>query len=143
MINILDLRTHEVAIVPGSKGIFSPHWSPDGRYLAAITRGGQNQKLTLFDFKTKKWEELANINPAFPNWSRDGRYVHYHSYGADAALYRVRISDHKVEKIVDLKKTRLAIGAIGTWCGLAPDDTPLVLRDVGTQEIYALDLQLP
>jgi hypothetical protein len=28
----------------------------------------------------------------------------------------------------------------GTWGGLAPDDSPLVLRDVGTQEIYALDL---
>ena len=27
--------------------------------------------------------------------------------------------------------------------GLASDDSPLVLRDVGNQEIYALDLQLP
>jgi hypothetical protein len=35
------------------------------------------------------------------------------------------------------------MGVIGTWCGLTPDDSPLVLRDVGTQEIYALDLQLP
>ena len=31
----------------------------------------------------------------------------------------------------------------GAWCSLAPDDSPLVLRDVGSQEIYALDLQLP
>jgi serine/threonine protein kinase len=38
---------------------------------------------------------------------------------------------------------RLAIGAIGTWCSLDPDDSPLVLHDVGTQEIYALDWQLP
>jgi Tol biopolymer transport system component len=143
IIDVLNVRTQEVAVVSGSQGIFSPHWSPDGRYLAAITRGGQNQKLMLFDFKTKKWEELANINPAFPNWSRDGKYVHFHSYGTDAALYRVRISDHKLEKIVDLKGIRLAIGAIGTWCSLTPDDSPLVLRDVGTQEIYALDLQLP
>jgi hypothetical protein len=73
----------------------------------------------------------------------DGQYIHFHSYGTDAALYRVRIGDHKVEKIAELKEIRLAIGAIGTWCGLAPDGSPLVLRDVGTQEIYALDLQLP
>jgi hypothetical protein len=26
--------------------------------------------------------------------------------------------------------------------GLAADDSPLILRDVGSQEIYALDLQL-
>jgi len=27
--------------------------------------------------------------------------------------------------------------------GLAPDDSPLVLRDVGIQEIYALDVDFP
>jgi hypothetical protein len=55
----------------------------------------------------------------------------------------VRVSDYKVEKIVSLKGMRLTIGMFGTWCGLAPDDWPLVLRDVGSQEIYTLDLQLP
>jgi hypothetical protein len=44
---------------------------------------------------------------------------------------------------VSLKGLRLTIGPFGTWCGLALDDSPVVLRDVGSQEIYALDLQLP
>ena len=140
-INILDLRTHKVSVVPGSEGLFSPHWSPDGRYIVALKTNSPGSM--LFDFKTKKWVELANLLMAFPNWSRDGNYVYFHSSGSDAALFRVRISDHKLEKIVSLKGARLTIGAIGTWCGLAPDDSPLVLRDVGTQEIYALDLQLP
>jgi Tol biopolymer transport system component len=139
IINILNVRTHEVTTVPGSTGIFSPHWSPDGRYLAAM----KGEKLVIFDFKTQRWDDLANIGPAFPNWSRDGRYVHFHSYGTDAALYRLQISDRKLEKIVDLKGIRLAVGFWGAWCGLAPDDSPLILRDVGSQEIYALDLQLP
>jgi Tol biopolymer transport system component len=140
-INILDLRTHRVSVVPGSKTLFSPHWSPDGRYIAAMT--GDSQELRLFDFKTQKWVELAKISAAYPNWSRDGSYVYFHSFGSDAALYRVRISDHKLERIVGLKGVRLTIGMAGTWCGLAPDDSPLLLRDVGSQEIYALDLQLP
>jgi hypothetical protein len=42
-----------------------------------------------------------------------------------------------------MKGLRLAIGPWGAWCGLARDDSPLLLRDVGTQEIYAFDLQLP
>ena len=46
-------------------------------------------------------------------------------------------------RIVSLKGIRLPIGFAGIWCGLAPDDSPLLLRDVGSQEIYALDLQLP
>ena len=140
-VNILDLRTHQVSVVPGSEGLFSAHWSPDGRYLAAVTADREN--LVLYDFKVQKWTELTKITAAFPNWSRDGNYVYFHSFGGDTSLYRVRISDHKLEKIASLKGIRLTIGTVGTWCGLAPDDSPLLLRDVGTQEIYALDLQLP
>jgi Tol biopolymer transport system component len=140
-VNIVDLTTRAIATVPGSEGIFSPHWSPDGRYLAALTNGGV--ALMLFNFKDQKWLELAHITGAFPNWSRDSRYVYFHSFGADASIYRVRVSDRKLEKVVDLRGTRLTIGDVGTWCGLGPDDSPLILRDVGSQEIYALDLQLP
>jgi hypothetical protein len=30
-----------------------------------------------------------------------------------------------------------------SWVGLGPDDTPLLMRDKSTQEIYRLDLDLP
>jgi eukaryotic-like serine/threonine-protein kinase len=139
-INILDLRTHKTSIVPGSEGLFSPHWSPDGRYIAAIRT--KTVGSMIFDFKTNRWTELESIGAAFPNWSRDSQYLYFQSSGnGEADIYRVRISDHKLEKVVTLKGVRLTIGEVGTWCGLATDDSPLVLRDVGLQEIYALDLQ--
>ena len=140
-VNIVDLRTRGVSAVVGSDGIFSPHWSPDGHYLAAIR--GAGEALMLFDFQNQKWLELAHMPVTFPNWSRDGRYVYFHSFGKDAAIYRVRVSDRKLERIVDLKGIRLTISDYGTWCGLAADDSPLILRDVGSQEIYALHLQRP
>jgi len=34
-------------------------------------------------------------------------------------------------------------GYFGFYLGLAPDDSPLLLRDTGTQEIVALDWQAP
>jgi hypothetical protein len=37
----------------------------------------------------------------------------------------------------------LGCGVFGAWTGLTPDDSPLVVRDVGSQEIYALDVQFP
>ena len=49
-VKVLDLRTHKVSVVPGSDGFFSPHWSPEGRYIAARTADAQ--KLMLFDFTT-------------------------------------------------------------------------------------------
>ena len=51
---------------------------------------------------------------------------------------RVRIRDRKLERVADLKNFRQA-GFWGVWLGMAPDDSPLLLRDTGTQEIYALD----
>jgi Tol biopolymer transport system component len=36
-IRILDLRTHQVDTLPGSQGLFSPRWSPDGRYIPAFS----------------------------------------------------------------------------------------------------------
>jgi hypothetical protein len=53
---------------------------------------------------------------------------------------RVRISDRKVEKVADLAGLQLVDG---TWMGLAPDDSPLFVRDVGSYEIYALDWEAP
>jgi len=38
---------------------------------------------------------------------------------------------------------RMTTGTIVPWLGLAPDDSPLFARDIGTQEIYALDVDLP
>jgi hypothetical protein len=33
--------------------------------------------------------------------------------------------------------------AIGPWSGLTPDGSPLFVRNLSTDEIYALDLDLP
>jgi hypothetical protein len=37
----------------------------------------------------------------------------------------------------------LLYGRSSTWFGLAPDDSPLVTRDISTQEIYALEMDWP
>jgi eukaryotic-like serine/threonine-protein kinase len=139
-LRVLELKTHEVSTVPGSKGLFSPRWSPDGRYIVAMP--ADSLSLFLFDFQTQKWSELAKARAAFPNWSRDGQYVYFLRWLDNPAVLRVRISDHKVEQVFDL--TNLStIGNIGPWLGLAPDDSPLLLRDIGTQDVYALDWEEP
>jgi hypothetical protein len=32
---------------------------------------------------------------------------------------------------------------LGVWSGITPDGSPLFVRDTSTDEIYALDLELP
>jgi serine/threonine protein kinase/Tol biopolymer transport system component len=136
VIQVLDLKTKQASMLPGSKGLFSPRWSPDGRYLAALPF--DSRSLMLFDFGTEKWQEIAKISLGFPNWSMNSDYVYFLHEENDPAVMRVRISDHKVERVADLKNFRQA-GYFGIWLGIAPDDSLLLLRDTGTQEIYSLD----
>jgi Tol biopolymer transport system component len=139
-LRVLDLKTRQVSTIPGSKGLFSPRWSPDGRYIVAMP--ADSLSLMLFDFQTQKWSQLAKARAAFPNWSRDGQYVYFLRWLDKPAVLRVRISDRKTEQVFDL--TNLStIGNIGPWLGLGPDDSPLLLRDIGTQDVYALDWDEP
>jgi Tol biopolymer transport system component len=140
---ILDVRTNQISKLAGSEHMFSPRWSPDGQYLAAQTSNGLKQ--VLFDFKTRQWQELTSgAYFGYPNWSRGSHYVYYDTeLGDQAGFYRVRISDRKVERMANFKDIRRAVGTLGSWGGLAPDDSPLLLRDTSKQEIYALDLDLP
>ena len=142
-IHILDLRTHTISTVPGSEGLFSPSWSPDGHYVAAQTR--DSHKLVGFDFKTRTWADWAKMSVGYANWSRDGKYFYFDgNVEGEPAFYRLRVSDRKLERVGSLKDLgRLASGTFGSWSGLTPDDSPLALRDIGTQEIYALDWEAP
>ena len=61
----------------------------------------------------------------------------------DPSFFRMRISDRKLERLAGLKDIRRAFGDMYWWRGVTPDGSPLVLLDVGTQDIYALDSQAP
>jgi Tol biopolymer transport system component len=140
-IHILDLELRAVTDVPGSNGFFSPRWSPDGRYLVALSV--DSTKLALFDFSTQKWEKvIEGAYLSWPCWSHDGRYVYYVQGVRSPAVMRFRTADRKAERVVDLKDIRTT-GFYGVSLSLTPDDQPIVTRDIGTQEIFALDWQAP
>jgi hypothetical protein len=51
---------------------------------------------------------------------------------------RIRISDHKVEPVLDLKSFATT-GRYGGSLALTPDDSLLLLRNTGTQDVYSVD----
>jgi Tol biopolymer transport system component/DNA-binding winged helix-turn-helix (wHTH) protein len=142
-ISLLDTSTHRLSTLPNSEGLCCPHWSPDGRYVAAPSSDGQT--LRLFEFKTATWSEWAKTPVEHENWSRDGKFLYFSTSGVESAFYRLRVNAHTPERVVSLRGIgRQALGPFGSsWTGLAPDDSPLALRDIGVQEIYALDWQAP
>jgi serine/threonine protein kinase/Tol biopolymer transport system component len=140
IVQVLDVRTNQISTLPGSKGFFSPRWSPDGRHLVALPFASRS--LMLFDFATQKWEEIAKLTCGFPNWSKGGDYVYCLHEEDQPSVMRIRIRDRKIERVANLKNFRQT-GFYTLWLGVAPDDSPLLLRDTGTQEIYALDWEAP
>jgi eukaryotic-like serine/threonine-protein kinase len=139
---VLDMRTRNASKLPGSDGLFSPRWSPDGRYLVALTV--DSLKLMLYDFKTQQWTELAEIFASYPTWSRDGKYVYFDgTIENQESYYRAHVPDGKLERIFSLKGFQAAGGAFGNWSGLAPDGSPILVRDASIQEVYALDWEAP
>ncbi len=140
MISIVDLKTGKVSLIPGGEKFFGPRWSPDGRYIAATTL--DSQSMMLFDVASQKWTELAKIGVGYPSWSHDGQYLYFDAiFREDPALFRIRIADHKLERLGDLRDVHRFWGMFAEWSGLTPDDAPLVTRDISSPEIYALDWQ--
>jgi Tol biopolymer transport system component/DNA-binding winged helix-turn-helix (wHTH) protein len=140
-IRVLDLTTHQVATLPGSQDLFSPRWSPNGRYLAAVSFGPK-PVVFLFDFQTQKWTEIARGALGWQAFSKDGQYLYLLDNNGMGAVLRIRVSDHKTETVVILKNFAQT-GNYGSALSLAPDDSPLLLRDMGTQDVYALDWEEP
>ncbi|HKS76259.1 MAG TPA: winged helix-turn-helix domain-containing protein [Terriglobales bacterium] len=137
-----ELATGKITPLPGATNFFSPRWSPDGKYIAAIT--DDSDTLVLFNRATGQWSNLVKMPMGYPSWSHDSQYLYFDTtLTDDAAFFRVRISDGRLERLVSLKGFRRYWGNFSSWTGLAPDDSPLLVRDVGSQEIYSLDWQLP
>lgn len=139
-IRILDLKTHQVSTLPGSDDLFSPRWSPDGRYMAALPYDSLGVK--LYDFKAQKWSLLTSADVGFPIWSHDGRYLYFVRTAQGAGVERIRVPGGKVEQVASLKGFQTT-GYFGIWLGLSPGDEPLLLKDTGTQDIVSMDWTAP
>jgi hypothetical protein len=100
----------------------------------------------LYDFHSQAWSEwlaeAATIN--YPYWSSDSRYIYYDNFGTENPhCLRIKVGDHNPETLFSLNGLPRYLGQWGSWSGQASDDSRLFVRDASTQDIYALDVDLP
>jgi Tol biopolymer transport system component len=139
-IKVLEVKTGQVSTLPDSIGLILPVVSPDGHYLASSTADGR--KLKLYDFNTRTWLELTPPGVGFTDWSADSRDLYFDTgLSKDPAIYQLRIADRKMEQVVSLKDFRRVVMGHTPWMGITPEGSPLLTRDMGTQEVYALDFE--
>jgi serine/threonine protein kinase len=144
-ITIIDMKSGKAFTVPGSNGLFSPRWSPDGRYLVALSRD-YRKKIALYDLHSKNWTILVSDERGmgFPSWSTDSRYVHYEAGSGDHLEFRrMKLGDSQPETLFTLKDLHVYSGLLGPWSTTSLDNSVVFTRDTSTQEIYALDVEFP
>ncbi len=139
VIRVLNLSTGQVGTLPGSAGLFSPRWSPDGRFMAAINAASE---LTILDLGGGKTFTVKSFKAGFPSWSSRGDYIYFQdrtNAEVPGRILRLTLASREVETVVELGTIgRLPLGTFASWSGLTPDDAPLLSRDISVQEVYSV-----
>ncbi len=138
VIRILELDGNHVTTLPGSVGMFSPRWSPDGHSI--VTLNPKSIGMNIFDVRTQRWSTPYKGPAGFPRWSRDNHSIYFLGLPYNPGMFRIPVAGGDAERITDLKGVHYT-GYYAVWFGLDPTDAPLLLRDIGTSDIYALRLE--
>jgi hypothetical protein len=134
----LDLRTGKVSIIPNSEGVGGPFWVSQNM----IVGDAESTRFMAFDFGTSRWTHLYSGSIVNYMPSPDGKYLYFTTGGGQPQAMRIRLADRRVETITSLKNLRRVVNG-GTQISVAPDGSAVFTRDIGTQEVYALDVKWP
>jgi Tol biopolymer transport system component len=138
-IYLLNLETHKLVEIPGSKGLFSPRLSPDGRYIAAMRL--DQRALLLFDRKEGRWTTLTTHGVGDPIWSHDGHSIYFQDFlEAGKPIYRIMVPAGSPELVATINNLRPIAATDYRLIGLAPSDLPVVSARTSTVNLYSVDL---
>jgi sugar lactone lactonase YvrE len=116
------------------QSLFSPRWSPDEKQLLALDiRDGH---IHVFGAGKSEWRELTKVVSAYPTWSTDGKWIYAFDLPANV-IFRVEAATGRREEIV---RPNFQIPVDSVWVGWTGDWDPLMLRDLGSDQIYRIDL---
>ena len=141
---VVDWKTRQTTVLPGSQGLLRPRWSPDGRYVAALREGGT--QVVVYDVSTHRWDSVADRAAyGIPFWTRDSRYFYFQEMLGDVnqPIFRVNVATRAVERTMSSQELPQSGFSGYTLTGMTPGDAPIatVLRSNG--DLFALDVDLP
>jgi Tol biopolymer transport system component len=139
---VLDRRTSDKTKLPDSAGFWKVNWSPNGKFLAAVTE--DNHRIAMFDRLSQRWTEIckgAVLGPAV--WSADSGYIYFQDIlELDEPVHRVSIVNKKFERVFDCGATLKGVQRCG-FEEMTPDGALVLRLTRGDHDVYALDLDLP
>jgi hypothetical protein len=139
VIHIFNLKTRQFSNVPSSEGLWSSRWSPDRRYIAALTEESRN--LMLFDFHTGRSVRLATM-AKIPDLAcsqyEDAICLNGEPTAGVRAIFCMNVRSSQPPRLA-----RLVGRSELDRLGLTSNDPPLIAHNPVTREIYALTVKWP
>jgi dipeptidyl aminopeptidase/acylaminoacyl peptidase len=141
-LKLYDSRTRQLTELPDAEGMVGGTWVTQTTIVAS-NQG--STEFSILDLRTQKWHHL--VSGHFVNWAvtRDGKYLVFTTSGMEPKLQRLRFADRQIETLTSLKGLRRVVDPVEkqTQVTVDADGSPILARDIGTQEIYALTVTWP
>jgi Tol biopolymer transport system component len=136
---IYDLVTGTVSPYGGAEPIYGAIWAPDGSKLV----GWSEENLVVYDFNSGKRQIVVEDTPSYTRyWAADSKHVylvdHWMTEG-ERSVYKLRLEDKSIEKLLHVGDERLTWGTGNLWVGVTPEGAIMYLRDHSIHNIYALE----
>lgn len=138
-IQLLDLKTLKTEILPGSADLFSPRWSPDGQWIAALSL--DQTRLLLYDVVKHTWKTLFTGSAADPVWSPDSKAVYFHAFADPrSAILRIPLTGGPAARVADMSNLDLPKVDSYFFGGITPAGAPIVEPRIGTGNLFSIRL---
>ena len=140
----VDLHSHKLLEIPGSEDMLTPSVSPDSKYLSAMHTAADLQ-LSIYDFGSAKWSKLSSRSGYRPVWTRDSSALYL--INREGELQRYRSATGKLESVAKMPDNMPPFGLANqspeglAFLSIGLDGAPLVARDQGSSQIYAIKWQ--
>ncbi len=139
---LFDLEQRQPTMVPGSGGLITGRWSPDGHFLAAVS--GDQSAITLLDLRTHVWTQIARgAAISTPVWSTNSVLYFQDILAPGEPVYRFQIGASGPQRAYSFEDLLQAGAMRCAFWGFAPDGSLLVQVNRGGADIYALTVNLP
>ncbi len=140
---VLDRKSGEKKLLRGSEGFRNTRWSPDGKYLAAVTE--DDSQIAVFDLIAQHYAYIAKGKVfSAPIWSRDSQSLFFQDILEDGEpIHQVFRNGHPFNSF---HPCGMLLNGNVLRCGfedLASDGSLVLHLTRGDHDIYSLDLNLP
>jgi serine/threonine protein kinase len=141
-INIVDLATRKISIMPGSEGFYVPSWSPDGKYMVAIAENPS--RMVLYSTASKTWKDLKIFKAPWPYWvwANDGKSIYFAMKEAgldgEPGIYQLTIGTGEWDRVAKFDGLAVNLDGFEGFPSITATGQIAMMNDTSVVQIYSV-----